>query len=144
MPYQHISEIAAEVGSVFWAKKQITLIGLGMVAEKVIKNPNYRMWATIVGMTLAGILQLITLTFTMDTFFENKIAKQTNPIIDSIVDQRAYFELKHSYTDQKIERAEDLWEIGRLELINVIEECKSLNKEAHSEIKDRIKYLEQH
>lgn len=45
MPYQHLGE----AGFTFLDVKNITLIGVGMVAEKIRSDPNWRMWASIVG-----------------------------------------------------------------------------------------------
>jgi len=143
------------------AKKNMLFFGVGMVAENIRSNPDWRMWTTVIGMIVAVVIPLFTLLFMMQGNIEKEVSKQLKPFdiqieniqkvhdgIDAQMDLKLspiFVELKHieDFHDKGTRFSFEMWERGKENILAVIGECKADNRSIHADILDRVRYLEQ-
>lgn len=142
--------------------KDTLLIGVGMVAEKIRTNPEYRMWATVVGMLIALLIPIGGTMAWMHSQMEKQIDLRIDPMKHDIVEIRKNDDRTIELIDLKLEpvkvqvdgilkgqvseiivysKEDALRDIDMI--FDFIKDNKEENRVCHSDIKARISRLEQ-
>ncbi|MBW1672136.1 MAG: hypothetical protein JRJ45_00570 [Deltaproteobacteria bacterium] len=160
-----------EVGFLLLGKKNMLLFGVGMVAEKIRTNPDWRMWATILGMVIGLLLPSgAFFAWAYDNLDERSVMRIT-PLQNQIKAMQHFHDSMDGLVDLKLEPVkvqiahmlkfqdvgkrhtkddarEDKVEIMRYidenrgSIKTSIVECKDDNAADHLEINSRLRWLE--